>query len=50
MLLSLYPVNGNTHYTSGSTWSVYQTGNGNISDLLRTNPAVRMDSTQKVPR
>lgn len=39
------PVNGNTHYTSESIERL-PTGNGNISDLLRTNPAVRMDSTQ----
>ncbi|MBC9145538.1 Plug domain-containing protein, partial [Escherichia coli] len=38
-------VNGNTHYTSESIERL-PTGNGNISDLLRTNPAVRMDSTQ----
>ena len=39
------PVNGNTHYTSESIERL-PTGNGNISDLLKTNPAVRMDSTQ----
>ncbi|EGO8188533.1 TonB-dependent receptor plug domain-containing protein [Escherichia fergusonii] len=39
------PVNGNTHYTSESIERL-PTGNGNISDLLRTNPAVRMDTTQ----
>lgn len=39
------PVNGNTHYTSESIERL-PTGNGNISDLLRANPAVRMDSTQ----
>lgn len=39
------PVNGNTHYISESIERL-PTGNGNISDLLRTNPAVRMDSTQ----
>lgn len=36
------PVNGNTHYTSESIERL-PTGNGNISDLLRTNPAVRID-------
>lgn len=30
------PVNGNTHYTSESIERL-PTGNGNISDLLRTN-------------
>ncbi len=43
------PVNGNTHYTSESIERL-PTGNGNISDLLRTNPAVRMDSTQSTER
>lgn len=38
-------VNGNTHYTSESIERLL-TGNGNISDLLRTNFAVRMDLTQ----
>lgn len=32
------PVNGNTHYTSESIERL-PTGNGNISDLLRTNPS-----------
>ena len=36
------PVNGNTHYTSESIERL-PTGNGNISDLLRTNPAVRSE-------
>lgn len=31
------PVNGNTHYTSESIERL-PTGNGNISDLLRTKP------------
>ncbi|HBC2947062.1 TPA: TonB-dependent receptor plug domain-containing protein [Escherichia coli O146] len=39
------PINGNTHYSQESIAHL-PAGNGNISDLLRTNPAIRMDTTQ----
>lgn len=38
------PVNGNTYYDEDDIKRL-PTRNGNVSDLLRTNPAVRLDTT-----